>query len=70
MASFASSHGHGGHAKHRPMPDFLGGGSDSDFLMGGSVASCDAQVQLGFLRKVRPELADASYLAQVTRCNG
>ena len=46
----------------KESPFALGGDTDGDFLMGGSVASCDASIQLGFLRKVRrqPSLPAAS----------
>ena len=51
MAYAQPHHGHHG-SKHQHMAFPMGASSD-DFMMGGTVATCDAQVQLGFLRKVR-----------------
>ena len=56
--AFASGHHSQQHyGKQQPSfsqhSSFPMGSADDDFLMGGSVASCEAQVQLGFLRKVR-----------------
>jgi len=55
--AFASGHHSQQHyGKQQPSfsqhSSFPMGSADDDFLMGGSVASCEAQVQLGFLRKV------------------
>ena len=55
--AFANHHPNSQHSYGKQQPSFPQHSSfpaaDDDFLMGGSVAHCDAQIQLGFLRKVR-----------------